>query len=254
MQLKKKDLRRVVIYYHSVKKEGVKQFEKQMAYLAKNYTVVKASHIKTVPVYSKKTIVVITFDDAFVSILENALPALKKWGLPANIFVPTGNLGKPPQWEILNCCLDDKDETIINKQQIANLKNDRFEISSHTVSHPVLTEIDNDRLYYEITNSKMDLERMVGCSVLAISYPYGAYDTRVCEAAKRAGYELGFTNEPCIFNNFTDNFQIGRFAVSTNDSLVKFKLKVSGAYQVTKYLRAMKRRLMHNWQSRSNLR
>ncbi len=245
LPLIRKDLGCVVIYYHSVKKEGIRQFERQMAYLAKKHTVVKASHIKPVPTHGKRTIVVITFDDAFVSVLKNALPILKKWGLPANIFVPTNNLGKPPQWEMLDCCLDDKDETVINKQQVANLNNGEFEVSSHTVSHPALTDIDEDRLMYELLNSKRELERMIGCKVLAISYPYGAYDKRVCEAAKKAGYELGFTTEPCILNNCTDNLQIGRFAVSTRDSLMKFKLKISGAYQVTKYLRTMKRKLMH---------
>jgi len=244
LPLIRKDLSCVVIYYHSVKKEGVRQFEKQMAYLAKNYTVVKASHIKNAPTQGKRTIVAITFDDAFVSILKNALPVLKKWGLPANIFVPTGNLGKPPQWEILNRCFD-KDETVISKEQVAKLNNEGFEVSSHTVSHPVLTGIDKDRLRYELLNSKRELERIIGCKVLAISYPYGAYGKRVCEAAKKAGYELGFTTEPCILNYQTDNLQIGRFAVSTRDSLMEFKLKVSGAYQVTKYLRAMKRKLMH---------
>lgn len=243
----REDLSRVVIYYHSVKKEDVKQFEKQMAYLAKNCIVVKASHVKTAPTRGKKSIVAITFDDAFVSILKNALPVLTKWGLTANIFVPTGSLGKPPQWEIPSRSFD-KNDPVISQEQVAKLNNDGFEVSSHTVTHPVLTEIDEDRLRHELLDSKRELERIIGYEVPAISYPHGAYDKRVCEAAEKAGYELGFTIEPCTINNYTNNLQMGRFAVSTRDSLMEFKLKVAGAYQVTKYLRAMKRKLMRRWQ------
>jgi hypothetical protein len=84
------------------------------------------------------------------------------------------------------------------------------------------------------------LEKIVGHEVQAISYPHGAYSEKVTEMARKAGYQLGFTIEPAVVNDRTDNLRIGRFCVSPADSLMKFRLKVKGAYEVTGYLRRMK--------------
>jgi peptidoglycan/xylan/chitin deacetylase (PgdA/CDA1 family) len=183
--------------------------------------------------------VAITFDDAFVSIFENAIPVLKKHGFSAGIFVPTGNLGLSPGWVIEDNC-SDKNETVMNIEQIAELGNDGFEVFSHTISHPLLTQIDEDGLRYELLESKKQLEKIIGCEITAISYPHGAHDTMVCMAAKNAGYRLGFTTEPDTVDCSPDDMRIGRFEVSAADSMLKFRLKVNGAYRAVKYLRKLK--------------
>lgn len=237
--------RRVVIYYHSIKKQDIKSFEKQMGYLAGNFRVVKASQINTVPANDDNVLVAITFDDAFESVVENALPILKKYDLGAAVFVPTGSFGLHPQWPIDRpWAYPHGGERVMSEKQIAGLSCDGFEIFSHTVSHAVLTELEDERLAAELVESKQTLEKITNKGVLAISYPLGAYNAKVCEATKRAGYEFGFTTESCRANSSGNNFEIGRFSVSATDSLIKFKLKVIGAYHITKYLRALKRILM----------
>lgn len=230
--------RRVVIYYHGVKKYDLDKFGKQMAYLAKNYHVVKASEIKRAKARGR-CVVAIMFDDAFASVTENAVPVLKKHGLTATIAVPTGNLGQSPKW-YLEPGLSDKNEIVMTQRQIAELDRDGFEVFSHTVSHSVLTQIEDDRLHQELFQSKQALEEIVGHEVVGISYPHGAYDDRVCEAAKAAGYKLGFTIVPRLIHSFTDDLTIGRTSVSPDDNIIKFKLKASGAYQVRKYKKVSK--------------
>jgi len=68
-------------------------FEKQMQYLAKNYNVVSmhdvlASFESKLPLPGKS--VLITFDDAYTDFIDIAWPILKKYHLPATMFVPTG--------------------------------------------------------------------------------------------------------------------------------------------------------------------
>lgn len=230
---------RVVIYYHSLKRQDVRQFEKQMAYLANKCRVVKPSEVRTARVAGRGGLVAITFDDAFVSILQNAIPVLKKHGFSAGIFVPTGSLGLSPGWRISNRC-SDKNETVMSLEQIAELGKDGFEIFSHTISHPLLTQIDENKLRHELLESKAKLEKVVGREVVGISYPYGAHDARVCGAAKDAGYKLGFTIEPNTVDCSPDDIRIGRFAVSAADSMLEFKLKVNGAYQAVEYLRRLR--------------
>lgn len=239
LNLSSKKPRRVVLYYHSVNRADVVGFRKQMAYLAKKYPVLKASEIRTASTDEADTMVAITFDDAFVSVKENAVPILKEHDLPAAIFVPAGNLGQHPRWDIPDIC-SGKDETIMSQEQIAELDNDGFEIFSHTLSHPVLTETEDGRLEAELVGSKHALEKIVDHEVLAVSYPHGAYNTKVCKAAQKAGYKLGFTIDPGMVDTNTDCLRIGRFSVSPCDNLIKFKLKVRGAYQAAKFLRAIK--------------
>jgi len=231
--------RRVVLYYHGVKNTDAKGFRKQMAYLTKNCSVVKPSQIKSIHVDGAKTLAAITFDDAFVSVIENAVPILKEYALSAGIFVPVGNLGQMPHWEMPDDC-PDRNEMVMNQEQIVELDNDGFEIFSHTFSHPVLTKIPNFMLEAELINSKRILEALVSHQVLAISYPHGAYDRRVCHAAARAGYEMGFTIKPSLIDSRTDHLRIGRVRVSPKESMLKFRLQVMGVYQVLKYLRLIK--------------
>lgn len=229
---------RVIICYHNITKDDVDAFEQHIAHLSKECRVVKASEIKRVEAY-KRPVVAIMFDDAFAGVVENALPILRKHGLTAAVSVPTGNLGERPKWS-LEAESSVVDEIVMTEQQIAELDRADFEVFSHTVSHPLLTEIENSRLEAELASSKRALEGIVGHEVVGITYPHGAYDNRVCEAARKAGYKLGFTIEPSVVDGTTDYLMIGRFLVSPGDSLIKFKLKVRGAYQVAKYTKASK--------------
>lgn len=237
---------RIVLYYHGVREEDLEAFEKQMGYLASKCKVVRVSEILTAEPGDFNAIAAITFDDAFVSVLRNGLPVLKKHGLTVSIFVPTGNLAQPPKWNIPEDSLD-RNEVVMSKERLADIDRDGFEVLSHTVSHCVLTEQDDRRLKSELSESKLALESILGHEVCGISYPHGAYDSRVCRAARQAGYLSGYTIEPCIVGSHTDSMQIGRVSVSPKDSLFEFKLKVSGAYQVVSYLRTVKKKLFRHF-------
>jgi len=241
LPIKHKASKRVVLFYHGIRKKEAGQFERQMAYLGGKCKVVRPSEIRTASVDGPKIIVAIIFDDAFVSVLENAVPILRKHEIPAGIAVPAANIGRSPDWNIPSDSLD-VNETVMSQEQIEGLDKEHFEILSHTLTHPVLTQVEDGKLHAEVVDSKHELERISGCEVSGSCYPYGAFDDRVCEAAAKAGYRLGFTTEPVMVEGSESVFlRIGRFAVSPRDSLFKFKLKVCGAYQVCRYLRLIKR-------------
>ncbi len=248
--VRRKKTCRLVIYYHSVKDRDIPNFRKQMEYLANNCTVITPSNIKTAQGNGTNHMVAITFDDAFVSVIENAVPILRDYDLPAGVFVPAGNLGEPPQWEMPED-YPDKDETVISKEQIVELDKQGFEIFSHTISHPLLTKTNEGRLRSELLESKRKLEMIIGREVVGISFPHGAHDARVCKAAESVGYKFGFTIEPSVVDDKTDCLKIGRFGVSPEDSMAKFKLKVCGAYHVLMHLRVI-RQLLHRNAVRNN--
>jgi len=231
---------KVVLCYHYLKIGDVEQFERQMHYLAQRCDVVLPSEIFDADGNDGRMTVAITFDDAFFSIYERAIDILKKYELPAGVFVPSGNPGKLPGWQMPEDS-PYRDETVMDAEAIGDMDKDGFEMLSHTVSHCVLTELSDEQLNEELSKSKDDVQRIIGHEVCGISYPHGECDSRVCEAAEKAGYTYGFTLEPCMVDCAEDRLQIGRFVVSPGDSLMKFKLKVTGAYQVIRYLRAIKK-------------
>jgi len=236
---------RVVIYYHSIKSSDVRSFRRQMAWLAANCNVVEPSRIATAPT-NGGTLVAVTIDDGFASALENAVPILKEYGLAAGFFIPAGRLGQKAGWEIAQHCRD-KDESVVDQHQVRQLAEKGFEILSHTLSHPRLTKVKDHQLETELVASKQALEQIIGHEISGISYPHGDYDDRVCAYAQRAAYKTGFTIEPVAVDYTTDFMRIGRFLVSPRESLIKFRLKIRGAYQALRFVRTVKKSILRSW-------
>lgn len=64
-------------------------FEKQIKYMSKNFTVKSAESAFLSAYNAKKPVAVITFDDGFLNNYSTAYPILKKYKVPATIFLTT---------------------------------------------------------------------------------------------------------------------------------------------------------------------
>ena len=74
-----------------------------------------------------------------------------------------------------------------------------IEIGSHTVSHPILANVADEALRFELAESKRVIESQINQLVTVLSYPIGktfAFDDRVCEMAQSAGYRFAATLLP----------------------------------------------------------
>src|SRR5262249_36275419 len=76
-----------ILYYHSVPSSKRSGFARQMEVLAQRAQIVPADWSGEID--PARPTVAITFDDAFTSVIDNALPELAKRGLPCTIFVPS---------------------------------------------------------------------------------------------------------------------------------------------------------------------
>lgn len=71
-----------------------------------------------------------------------------------------------------------------------------MELGGHTVTHPVLANLDRNRQQYEINESKARIEREARVTLKAFSYPVGQRDSFTVETElllRAAGYEYGFS-------------------------------------------------------------
>lgn len=141
----------------------------------------------------------VTFDDAYLSVLELARPILDELGIPGTVFVPTDypdRADRAMAWPGIDQWGGTEHEAELRPmswEQIGALADSGWEIGSHTRSHPRLTQIDDARLDDELAGSREVCEQRLGRPCRTIAYPYGDYDARVAAAAERAGYEAAGT-------------------------------------------------------------
>jgi peptidoglycan/xylan/chitin deacetylase (PgdA/CDA1 family) len=217
--------RLVILYYHDVPISSRVRFARQMDKLTQRATVVGADWRGG---SVKGRVCAITFDDAFVSVLDNALPELAKRQLPCTIFVPVGSLGREPGWIMeTNYAAG---EIVADQDLIKSLPSSLVTLGAHTLSHPFLSRLPREAARAEIEQSRTILSAMSGQDVRLMSFPYGDYDEEVAAMCKTAGYELVYGIVPKTVDPYDDEFVRGRVAVSPDDGDLEFFLKMSGGY------------------------
>lgn len=230
----------VVLYYHAIPAGSRPQFAAQMDMLQRLTVPVDAEH-DTHGTIGRSSAV--TFDDAFVSVVDHALPELRTRSIPCTIFVPTGSLGHRPGW--IGTSHPDGGEVVASPEMLRAIASDPLVgIGSHSVSHPNFRRLDDASARDELIRSKRDLESLLGKPVRSFSFPHGAYTPRSLELARECGYTRVFTIEPERLNGAPRSLTVGRVRVEPTDWPIEFRLKAIGAYRWMVHASALKRRLV----------
>jgi peptidoglycan/xylan/chitin deacetylase (PgdA/CDA1 family) len=104
------------------------------------------------------------------------------------------------------------------------------EIGFHTLRHDVLPTLDDAELDAALRDGRKALERSAGRTLAAIAYPHGRADARVAAAARRAGYEYGFTGVPAAVRPQSDPLLLPRIDVVTT-TLGEFARQLVGTLE-----------------------
>lgn len=229
----------VVIYYHAVRSEERPSFGQQLDHLVKSSTTVRADHDG--PFEPGRRYSAVTFDDGFISVVENALPELRLRNLPCTLFIPTGCLGAKASW--IRAGQPDSSETVAPASMIRVLARDELvEIGSHSVTHPHFNRLDDETARQEFERLKADLEAIIDRDVRTFSFPHGACNLRSIDLAKHSGYGKVFTIEPTLASIDGAAFVLGRVRVEPSDWPIEFRLKARGSYRWMPRVSAWKRR------------
>lgn len=181
------------------------EFDRHLMFLKNHhYNVIGLAELVDSIIYKKKLApktVVITFDDGKDNNFTNAYPILKKYNMPATIFVIAGDVNR---------------KGTITAAQIKQMYDSGIiDIGSHTMSHAWLPGRSDKELAEEITGSKKILEGIIKKKVNFISYPLGGFDHRARLAVIKAGYLGACATTP------------GR-RIANNDIYALKRVKVSG--------------------------
>ncbi|MGY4611484.1 polysaccharide deacetylase family protein [Thermostichus sp. MS-CIW-38] len=145
--------------------------------------------------------ILLTFDDAYLGLYENAYPLLKEYNYPAAYFVQTGFVGVPTS----------KDHFTWDQMREMDASG-LIDFAAHTVTHPPdLRVLDDARLRREVFDCKTKLEQELGHPIHYFAYPEGNRDERVKQYLADAGYRMSFTMDPGFTGQSPNLLEVRRF-------------------------------------------
>lgn len=264
------------IYFHNPNK---KLFTKCIKWLKKNnYFFISTDQL--VDIIKRKSkppvgTVWLSFDDGRKDNIENVIPVLEKYNIPATFFIST----KPVEdgyfwWTVAKkyksfLPINFKDfwkipenerraiiKNLVNRKSyeikreamtIEDIKriskNNLVTIGSHTVHHAIVTNCSDVALEYEINNSKKKLENWTGKEVKYFSYPNGDFDGREKKILEKYGFELAATTENKLICSNNDLYAIPRFSVMNDGFFSENLCHMLGIWQP--FISKIKRFIKH---------
>lgn len=131
-------------------------------------------------------------------------------------------------------CMDDLEvRAFMSWDEARDLAQMGFELGSHTVEHPILSQATREKAFVELHESKAAMEREIQRPCRAIAYPNGTVrdvSDSVFEQARLVGYDWAFMTTPVWHARSDDPLKIPRIGVPGHTDLATFKFYASGLH------------------------
>lgn len=166
--------------------------------------------------------VTFTFDDGYTSTYAKAYPILRQYDYPATVYVITNNVGSYGYMKVF---------------ELKELYENGWEIASHTVTHPRLTQLTVQEAEREIAGSKRILEGY-GFEAESFSSPFGDYSFPIIELI-REHYVSHRTSEPGLNDmpvNDYERYQLKAIVVKTETTVEEVRDWIVRAKEEKKWL------------------
>lgn len=161
--------------------------------------------------------IVLTFDDGYADLIEEALPIMIEQGFQATVFVTTGWLRDAARYAA-GTPLD----RMLSWGQLAELSSAGVEIAAHSHSHPQLDQISEPSLRAELAGSRRLLEDRLGQQVCSLAYPFGYSSKLVRAVAREIGYLQAAVVANAVAGSACDPFGVPRLTIRRSTSLAVF--------------------------------
>ena len=250
----------IVLTYHTV--HNIRRFEEQIRYLVSHHTVLSLRDF--IEGYAQKKLkaedVLITFDDGHYSVLDHAMPILKKYNCPAVMFVITGLIGTqiPFWWDEIHYYLQSKEEVnraklISNDERLKLLEGLRttsnrapldrrqltwddlremeeggISIANHSHTHPMFDKLSAAEVKNELVTSSEFLKKNGFQFHDIFAYPNGNYSSGAEEVMSTVGIKLAFLFDHKLNVLLDKPYRISRLSINDTTPLWKFKLMLNG--------------------------
>jgi peptidoglycan/xylan/chitin deacetylase (PgdA/CDA1 family) len=205
----------VILLYHRVaagRGEGslpVEVFERQLAHLAEHDRVVTLDAALQA---GSEGGVVVTFDDGYADFYEHALPLLRRYEVPAVLYLAT------------RLVEEDGGVTWSQLREAEGL----VTVGAHTHAHVNLSRASAQRAEEELRRSKELIEDGLGAACRHFAYPWALASTAADQLVRRffqsSARDLWSTNR----RGRIDRYRLGRTPVLQSDGELFFRAKLAG--------------------------
>jgi peptidoglycan/xylan/chitin deacetylase (PgdA/CDA1 family) len=220
-----------ILLYHNVSNRGSTNyvarpadFRAQMKYLHdsgyETITISELSGVIREGGYLPEKPVVITFDDGYLGVHENAFPILEEFGFNAVVYIIAGTIDS------------DKSYGYLQKTHIDDLVAAGWEIGSHSISHSSL-KTTTLGLRSEIEKSKVELEEKLGVEIRSFSYPYNITNDWIKSRVEAYGYDSAVGVNVFVIHKPERLYFLSRREVARTTTMREFQaLLVPGQYEL----------------------
>lgn len=117
----------------------------------------------------------------------------------------------------------------LNKEEIKHISSLGFEIGSHGVSHTVMSRLSKKEQYYEMSESKTFLEKIIRKKITSFCYPYGrknSYNSDSIEILSKAKYQnaISVDSRDITLEDIKKNiYEIPRYDCNEIESVLNFQ-------------------------------
>ena len=216
--------RLIVIYYHEIVKDGegssyqkldISKFEEQMKYL--NRQGFHSFLFSDISAGIPEKAIIVSFDDGFRSVYQNAVPIMKKYGIKGNVYLPTAYIGVEQEfmnWEMVEKMYSTGD----------------WYFAAHTHNHVDIRSLTRVQVEEEVNKSRKEFQKHLGYVPRAFCIPYGTFNNRSIKLIKATG------NYKYILGSFYGFGETGRLekdvlpriGISNDDTMDIFRNKLEG--------------------------
>lgn len=203
-------------------------FEKQIEYLIEK-------GFKNVPINKHKQgekNFVITFDDGFYDNYLYGFDIFKKFNLKPIIFLIAGFIGSNKIWPRYKNFEKDR---FLKWEEVEEMLKEGVEFGSHTLTHPDLTKIPEEKIREEIINSKKLIEDKTGREILYFCYPFGRFNQKVIEIVKEAGYKGAVITPSKDLKIKNSDFTMIRIGIYGHNNFLVYRIKIWKSYLKERY-------------------
>jgi peptidoglycan/xylan/chitin deacetylase (PgdA/CDA1 family) len=123
---------------------------------------------------------------------------------------------------------------LLGPAELQTLLSAGMSIGAHTLSHPMLSQLSEDRAWFEIVEGRSRLEKTLRREVWAFAYPFGgpaAVSMREFHMAEKAGYKAAFLSFGGGMGAHLPRYALPRIHVTGDMTLAEFEAHVSGFYR-----------------------
>jgi len=201
--------------------------------------------------------VVLTFDDGFRGQFVHAYPVLRRYRLPATLFMVAGYAGRYTFLRHLG--LEDPRSARggtpplawlpLSWDELKEMRRHGIEIGSHSLSHRSLGVLSDSEAAFEAHRSRRMLEEHLGAPIDLFAYPfgspaYGDFDPNLEEMLGAQGYAAACTTVIGRCAPGADLYAMPRIPMDETDGPFRVRCKLLGAYDWVGKVKAFAQRML----------